>query len=210
MDNFDFWTYSLTVFIGLFAIMNPLADASLFINLTRGIDPKIRKSVAQTATVTAFVIVCCFVVIGKYIFELFNLTISGFKITGGIIVFVVGFDMIRSKKSTIQGNNGQVDFDEGIAVSPLAMPILAGPGTIVTAMNFVTDGTFLQIIITVLMSALVCWMNYFTFISSDFLVRSVGENKIMVVAKIMGLIIAIIGVNMVIEGIKIAFNLPST
>lgn len=197
-------TFSLTAFVGLFAIMNPLADASIFINMTRGIDIEKRKAVAKTATITAFIIITAFVLIGKYIFEAFDLTIFGFKITGGIIVFYVGFDMIRSKKSSVQSTE-KVDFDEGIAISPLAMPILAGPGTIVTAMNFVTVGSFWSILVTVLMSALVCWMNYFTFISSDFLVRYIGENKILVIAKIMGLIIAIIGTNMVIEGLKIAF-----
>ena len=89
----------------------------------------------------------------------------------------------------------------------MAIPILAGPGTIVTAMNFVSDGTYLHIGIVVLIFGLMCLLTYITFRLSNIIERKIGENVISVIGKIMGLIIAIIGTSMIIEGIKISFGL---
>ena len=87
----------------------------------------------------------------------------------------------------------------------MGIPILAGPGTIVTAMNFTPTATYMQLGIILVMFAVVMWLNHLAFLSSEYLVRYIGANKIVVIEKIMGLIIAIIGVNMLIQGINIAF-----
>lgn len=202
MDNA--LTFALTVFTGFFAIMNPLANTPVFVSLTGDADKPERKKIATTAATTAFIIVFCFIIIGKYIFELFGITIPAFKITGGILVFFVGFEMLQSKKSSVH-HQQHVNIDEGIAISPLAIPILAGPGTIVTAMNFVTSADYWRIGIVIVVFAVVAYMNYLAFTLSDYIIRFIGQNKIVVIGKIMGLIIAILGTNMVMEGIKMAF-----
>ena len=140
----NLFTFSLTVFTGFFAIMNPIANTPIFLGLVEGEDQLTRKKIARTASFTAFVIVVLFVIIGKYLFQLFGITIPAFKITGGVLIFYVGFEMLQSKRSKIHHQEG-VEPDEGIAISPLAIPILAGPGTIVTAMNNVTNGDFIHI-----------------------------------------------------------------
>lgn len=122
------------------------------------------------------------------------------------MIFYVGFEMLMSQKSKIHTLES-TDQTDSIAVSPLAIPILAGPGTIVTAMNFVTDADYTHIAIVVAMFALMIWLNYMAFYSSQWIVKKVGPNLIAVVGKIMGLILAIIGVGMVIDGIRLAFNL---
>jgi multiple antibiotic resistance protein len=155
------------------------------------------------------VIVTGFIILGKYVFDLFGITIPAFKITGGILIFFVGFEMIRSQESSID-NQTDINFNEGISISPLAIPILAGPGTIVTAMNFTTNASYLQLAIIVIMLGLIMWLNYLAFISSEYLVRYIGKNKIIVIEKIMGLIIAIIGTSMFIEGVKLAFFTTET
>ncbi len=198
-------TYALTVFTGFFAIMNPIANTPIFLGLVEGKDQIAKKRIAKKATLTAFIIVVSFVILGKYIFEIFGITIPAFKITGGILIFYVGFEMLMSKNSTIQ-NQGKTDQDDGIAISPLAIPILAGPGTIVTAMNFVTDANFIHIGIVIGIFALMIYLTYLAFSLSEIVVKKVGGNLISVIGKLMGLILAIIGTGMVIEGIKLAFN----
>ena len=94
-------TYAITVFIGFFAIMNPIANTPIFLGLTEDEDEASKKKVARTATITAFLIVTAFVILGKYIFEVFGITIPAFKITGGILIFYVGFEMLMSQKSKI-------------------------------------------------------------------------------------------------------------
>lgn len=202
MENI--WVYAIGAFTAFFAINNPVGNIPIFLSLTKQADGKRKKHIAKRATFTAFVIVTGFILLGKYIFELFGLTIPAFKITGGILVFFVGFEMIRAQQSSID-NQTEIDFNEGISISPLAIPILAGPGTIVTAVNYTTTATYLEMGIIVAMFALIMSLNHLAFISSDYLVRFIGQNKIIVIEKIMGLIIAIIGTNMLIQGIQLAF-----
>ncbi|MFD1095167.1 MarC family protein [Salegentibacter chungangensis] len=202
MENL--WLFAIAVFTGFFAINNPFGNLPIFISLTRQANRPRKKFISKKATFTAFVIVTGFIILGKYIFSLFGITIPAFKITGGILIFFVGFEMIRAQESSID-NQTEINFNEGISISPLAIPILAGPGTIVTAMNYTTNAGYLEMAIIVSMAGLIMLMNHLAFISSDYLVKFIGKNKIVVIEKIMGLIIAIIGTNMLIQGIKLAF-----
>lgn len=202
MENWGL--FAIAVLTGFIAINNPLGNMPIFLGLTRHRDKMTKRKISKKATFTAFVIVAAFIILGKYIFDFFGLTIPAFKITGGILVFFVGFEMIRAQQSSID-NQTEINFNEGVSVSPLAIPILAGPGTIVTAMNFTTNADYLQLLIILSMFAIVMWLNHLAFLSSDYMVRFIGENKIVVIEKIMGLIIAIIGTNMLIQGIHIAF-----
>lgn len=204
MDNLI--TFSITVFTGFFAITNPISNMTVFLSLTQGEDRKTKQDINKRANIIAFIIVTVFILLGKFIFELFNISIPAFKITGGILIFFIGFEMLQSKKSNVK-NLKNVDEDENIAVSPLAIPILAGPGTIVTAMNFVSNASPLNIFLVIAIFGFMSLLTYITFSLSNVIVKIVGNNVISVIGKIMGLIIAIIGTGMVIQGIKISFNL---
>ena len=204
--NENLLLFALTVFTGFFAIMNPIANTPVFLGLIGDRDDSERKKIAETSCLTAFFIVVLFVILGKYTFQLFGITIPAFKITGGILLFYVGFEMLQSKKSRIH-HQENVEPDEGIAISPLAIPILAGPGTIVTAMNNVTNGSLVHISIVIFIFGIMILLTYLAFILSDLIVKKIGENLITVIGKIMGLILAIMGTGMTVEGIKIAFKL---
>jgi multiple antibiotic resistance protein len=204
--NENLFTFSLSVFTGFFAIMNPIANTPVFLGLTSDQNDAVKKRIAKNATVTAFIIVTVFVVLGKYIFEVFGITVPAFKITGGILLFYVGFEMLMSKKSSIHGHKMSEDSD-GIAISPLAIPILAGPGTIVTAMNHVTNAGYLRMGIVVAIFAVMVFITYIAFSLSEYIIQKIGKNLITVIGKIMGLILAIMGTGMTIEGIKMAFSL---
>ena len=199
-------TYAISVFIGFFAIMNPIANTPIFLGLVEDADATEKRKIARTATITAFLIVTAFVILGKYIFEIFGITIPAFKITGGILIFYVGFEMLMSQKSKIHSDKHH-DVESSVAISPLAIPILAGPGTIVTAMNNVTKGDFIHVGIVLFMFALMVLLTYISFIMGERLTKKLGANFIAVVGKLMGLILAIIGTGMVTEGIKLSFDL---
>jgi multiple antibiotic resistance protein len=114
--------------------------------------------------------------------------------------------MLQSKKTNVH-IDGSATFDDGLAISPLAIPILAGPGTIVTAMNFVVKASILNLGITIFIFGLIVLMTYYAFIYSFYIVRFVGDKRFVIVGKIMGLIIGVLGANMLIQGIKLAFNI---
>jgi len=203
MENY--LSFSLTVFAGFFAIMNPIGGIPVFLSLTQGADISEKKKIAKKTTSIAFLIGLAFIVFGTYLFKFFGITIPAFKITGGIILFYTGFEMLQSKKSSVKHLQNP-NIDENIAVSPLAIPLLAGPGTIVTGMNFVSNTNYSHVIIVILIFAAICYLNYIAFTLSKYLTEKIGDNIITVFGKIMGLIIAIIGTGMVIEGIKVSFS----
>ncbi|WP_291125129.1 MarC family protein [Flavobacterium sp. UBA6031] len=200
------WSFALTVFMAFFAIMNPIANVPIFVKLTEGLSQKEKIQVAKTANIVAFIIIVSFILIGKYIFEIFGLTIPAFKVFGGVLIFFIGFDMLYSKKTNVH-IEGTTAYDESIAISPLAIPILAGPGTIVTAMNFVVTAGIIPLLLTILIFGFIILITYFAFIYSSYIVKFVGDKKFVVIGKIMGLIIGVLGANMLIQGIKMAFNI---
>jgi len=200
------WLFALSVFTGFFAIMNPIANMPIFMSLVADVDDAEKRKIARISTQTAFLIVISFIVFGKYIFELFGLSVPAFKLAGGVLIFFVGFEMLQSKKSTIQSQKN-INFDESIAISPLAIPILAGPGTIITAMNYTIHANYIHIAIIVIALVLIIFSNYLAFAYSNRLVKIIGKNSVTVIGKLMGLILAVIGVGMMIEGIKLAFNI---
>ncbi|MDO9255344.1 MAG: MarC family protein [Bacteroidales bacterium] len=204
MENY--WSYSLTVFMAFFAIMNPIVNIPIFVKLTEGADEIKKKEISKTATLVAFIIVLAFILVGKYIFEIFGLTIPAFKVFGGILIFFIGFEMLQSRKPSMHQNE-KTAFDDAVTISPLAIPILAGPGTIVTAMNFVVKANFLHVLITILIFALITYLTYLAFIYSKYIIKLVGDKNFVIIGKIMGLILGVLGANMLIEGIKLAFNI---
>jgi multiple antibiotic resistance protein len=113
--------------------------------------------------------------------------------------------MLQSKKNETKKHH-TVGFDDSIAISPLAIPIMAGPGTIVTGMNFVVNATIFHVMITILIFALIILLTYFAFVYSNYIVKLVGEKNFVIFGKIMGIIIGVLGASMLIEGIKLAFN----
>jgi multiple antibiotic resistance protein len=197
--------YSLTVFTAFFAIMNPIINIPVFIKLTEGQEQKKKREIAKTATLIAFVILVAFILIGKYIFQLFGLTIPAFKIFGGVLISFIGFGMLQANKTGAHMLKDTL-YDDGVTISPLAIPILAGPGDIVTAMNFVVNAKILHLLIVVSIIALLLFLTYLAFVYSNHIVRILGDKNIVIISKIMGIILGVFGVNMLIEGIKLAFN----
>ena len=120
---------------------------------------------------------------------------------------LVGYHLLQGQESsmhapTAEDNSRSRDAALGVAITPLALPILAGPGTIATAMNFAAESTLQEVVRVLSALALVCLLTLAAFISSDSLVRFLGQNAIKVVSRLMGLILAVIGVQMLIVGIR--------
>ncbi len=203
--------HTITVFMGFFAIMNPIANTPIFLGLTNGNDRETVKSIALRSVFVAFIIVSVFALSGKVIFDLFGITLYSLRITGGILVFLIGFHMLQgdsthNKAKEKVNSDAQKEATLGIAISPLAMPILAGPGTIATAMNFATTGSILETSITIISFGLLCILTYVLFVFGERFVKAVGPSALNVITRMMGLILAVIGMQMLIEGIEQAYK----
>ncbi len=198
--------HAASVFMGFFAIMNPIANTPVFLGLTADDPDDVRRAVARKALIISFVIILVFCGAGKLIFDLFGITLPAFRITGGLLVFLIGFHMLQGEHSSVQhpsdedkekSREAQLD----VATTPLALPILAGPGTIATAMNFASGGSVADFGVTVAAFFLLCLITYAFFVSGERFVRYLGVNGIKFITRIMGLLLAVIGTQMVLTGI---------
>lgn len=193
--------------MGFFAIMNPIANTPVFLGLTAEYTSQTKRKIALKALLLSFTIVLFFSAAGKYIFHLFGITLTAFRITGGILVALVGYKMLHGgEHSSVQhpsddDKQDSLNAELDVAISPLAMPILAGPGTIATAMNYATVGGVSEFIITIASFLVLCLISFVFFLSGERLVGYIGKNGIKVVTRLMGLILAVIGVQMLINGI---------
>jgi multiple antibiotic resistance protein len=190
---------------GFFAIMNPLANTPVFISVTAGDDPATKRAIARKSLTVAFGIVVVMAVAGGEILHLFDITLGILRITGGIVVFIIGYHMLGGSGSDVHTPSEEDvassrEAQLGVAISPLAIPLLAGPGTIATAMNLAAGGWW-HVGVTLVAFAVICGLSYVCFVKSESLVAFLGQNGLNVVTRLMGLIVASIGTGMVISGL---------
>jgi multiple antibiotic resistance protein len=177
--------HAASIFMGFFAIMNPIANTPVFLGLTADADAATRRGIATRALIFSFLVVLFFCAAGKIIFGVFGITLPAFRITGGALVALVGFHMLQGgQHSTVHQPNPadlqkcRLEAELEIAFTPLAMPILAGPGTIATAMNYASAGTVADFALTVSAFGVLCAITYAFFLSGEQIVRFLGENGV--------------------------------
>ncbi len=203
--------FVLQVFLGFFAIMNPFGNVPIFLGLVEELDEAGAKKVARKSTLTAFFVVLIFTLGGNIIFRLFGISLPAFRIAGGILIFAIAYELLNGKKSHqhhLRENESEEHEDPtDIGITPLGIPILAGPGTITTAMSFVGNkGNWTYILLTIGVFAAMCATTYIFFVYSDVLLRKIGLVFINLLSRLMGLILAVIAVQMVLIGIQQAIH----
>lgn len=191
-------------FMAFFAIMNPISNLPAYMALVADDSQKISRKIAFRSLLIAFVIITVFIFSGDFIFKVFGITIVSFRIAGGILVAVIGYHMINGNHSpSYKGMEQQaVNSDPmSIAISPLAMPLFAGPGTITTALSLANGGLQNQLI-TVVAFALLCVITYFLLRSAKQIAGFLGENLMKIITKMMGLLLFSIGIQMIIVSVQ--------
>lgn len=191
-------------FMAFFAIMNPISNLPAYMALVADDSQKISRKIAFRSLLIAFVIVTVFIFSGDFIFKVFGITIVSFRIAGGILVAVIGYHMINGNHSpSYKGMEQQaVNSDPmSIAISPLAMPLFAGPGTITTALSLANGGLQNQLI-TVVAFALLCVITYLLLRSAKQIAGFLGENLMKIITKMMGLLLFSIGIQMIIISVQ--------
>ena len=190
--------------MAFFAIMNPISNLPAYMALVADDSQKISRKIAFRSLLIAFVIVTVFIFSGDFIFKVFGITIVSFRIAGGILVAVIGYHMINGNHSpSYKGMEQQaVNSDPmSIAISPLAMPLFAGPGTITTALSLANGGLQNQLI-TVVAFALLCVITYLLLRSAKQIAGFFGENLMKIITKMMGLLLFSIGIQMIIVSVQ--------
>lgn len=200
--------YAGVVFMGFFSIMNPITGISIFLALTSKEKGEEVKKTAITAVITAFTIVVTFALAGHFLLNFLGVSFTALRLAGGILVALIGYEMLQAKQSTFNNPASEslhkgVKEEGSIAVTPLGIPLLAGPGVIITAMNF-ASGSFMNLLITVSSFGILCIITYFAFISGKKIKAILGADTMKVITRMMGLVLVVIGTQMLIEGIYAA------
>lgn len=203
----ELFDFSLKSFAALLAVIDPLAILPIFIAVTSNQNAGQRKRTAKLATFYAFLLLMVFILIGHIILALFNITMDAFKVAGSILLLLIGLEMVHSRMSLVAHPNvkeyAEAVRSEDVALMPLAMPMLSGPGAITTSMTIVGQGfSPLKIAISLAMAALVLVLSYFLLLSAEKVHRKLGSNGVGILTRLLGLLLIAIAVQMGFEGAK--------
>lgn len=202
-------SFFATSFITLFAIIDAVGNAPMFLSITPNQTIAERASTARRASIAAFVILSVFTLFGNRIFHFFGITIDAFRIAGGLILLKIALDMLEAR-TTRTRHTPEEDREnlarEDVAVIPLAIPMLSGPGAIssVIVLTGQTDDYLMLAVLeaAILLNAAVVW---FVLRSSVRIVAYLKETGMRVLTRILGILLASIAVQYIVTGLKHAF-----
>src|ERR671923_1123420 len=189
----DFGQFALVSFTSILFLVDPIAVVPTFLAITHGESVEQRRATALRACVAAAILLVVFAAAGNLIFRAFGITLPAFRIAGGAILWLVAMDMLRGERRT---QEGPPEIDEGrakddVALTPLAMPMLAGPGAISTVMVLSgqarTPARAAVIYASILVTLVISWIMLRV---GDRVMSRFGQTGIRVITRIMGLLLA--------------------
>ena len=191
----------LKAFIALFVVMDPIGNIPMFLAVTQSLEGAQRRRAFSISVVVAFIILLVFSMLGQFILEqLFQINIADVRIAGGTLLFIISIRHILTSESEVASRDKKQLSPEEVGCVPLACPLLAGPGAMVTSLtiwNGSEQGPMAALTAVVLVLALF-WVQM-RFI--DAINRVVGKLIITAISKVMLVLVAAIGVNMTMQGI---------
>jgi len=193
----------------LFVVVDPLGLMPMFAVMTSGGDRAYRRSMAVRGTLIATVVLLLFAFAGEHILDFLGITISAFRIAGGLLLFVTAFEMIfefRNKRRSHTAETAQKPIPEDISVFPLAIPLLSGPGAITSIILLTAsqDGNWAGMALVIAALIIVMGVSFLLFLLSGRLMAALGPTITMVITRLLGVILAALATQFIIDGIKSA------
>ncbi len=197
-------TIGILYFTSFFAIINPLGVMPVFLTLTSDLSDREKKRTAFKAVFTAFITLILFALSGQLMFKFFGISVDSFRVVGGIIFFIMGYDLLQARISKIDMDEEMVQkYVEDISITPLGIPIIAGPGSITNAIVLMEDSvTLSHKIILLLTIVLTLAVTYLVLLGGGKIGKLLGDTGNKITMKLMGLIIMVIAVEFFFAGLK--------
>ena len=197
--------FSLLALSSILFLVDPFAALPTFLAITEGADPARRRRIAFKGALTALIILSGFAFAGEEIFRLFGITLPAFEIAGGIILLLIGLDMLQAKRSPTQetpGDTEEAAQKDDAGIVPLGVPMLAGPGAITSVMVLVGQAQskwqMAAILISIALTALIC---YLVLGHSGVVVRMIGNTGIRILVRVMGLLLVALAAQYFVNGL---------
>jgi len=204
-------TIALVTFVGILPIANPFSTAVVFLSITEGFSEKRRRQQARLACIYMAGILITFLLAGTLIMNFFGISIPGLRIAGGLIVAQIGFGMLNSKPENeiSEESREEAVLSDDVAFTPLAMPMLSGPGSIAVTIGMAAEadgvGENLAIVVGIGLVALVSWL---VLRASGRVVRVLGATGMNAMGRIMGFLLVCVGIQFIVNGTQQILSSP--
>jgi multiple antibiotic resistance protein len=201
-------------FVALFVITDPFGVAAIFIGLTRGATDAFRRQVATRAVAIAGVLLLVFAFGGDFILKALGVGLPAFQIAGGTLLFLLAIDMLMAGQAGFRdltrGESIETEGRPDISVFPLAIPLIAGPGamtTMVLLMSRADDDPAKQMLLILVLVAVlaITWLSLY---AAGRLVQALGTTGVNVISRVLGVLLAALAVQLILDGISTEFRLP--
>ncbi|MCF2903646.1 MarC family protein [Octadecabacter sp. CECT 8868] len=196
--------FLITAFFALFVVIDPIGLAPLFVALTVGMSPAKRRSIAIRASLVAIGILLVFSLFGEGILDFIGISMPAFRIAGGILLFITALDMLFERRQKRREDQAEEDdqHEDDPSVFPLAIPLIAGPGSIATIILLVgqTEGTAGYFAVMGVLLAVFA-LTFVMFLGANAIERLLGKTGITVVTRLLGMLLAALSVQFVLDGL---------
>jgi multiple antibiotic resistance protein len=196
--------FALLSFTSLFTMVNPLGVVPIYVSMTGTLDPDQTRATARKAVITALLLLLSFAVTGQLIFSFFGISVNSLRIVGGVIFFIIGFDMLQARLSRTKHDTEAVsEYVTDIAITPLAIPMICGPGAIATVIVLASDASSPPLLLILFLVVLaVMGLTYVMLRSGDRIIKVLGDSGNKVMLRLMGLIVMVIAVEFFFGGLE--------
>lgn len=203
------WQERLNEFVTLFLVLNPISVLPVFIALTTGLDQALQRRIAITSVLVSLGVMLFFMIAGGFVLEKIGVSLRAFQIAGGIVLFVFALEMVRGTVSA-SAPGAAAKNPLGLAIYPLAIPKIAGPGSMLTAVLLTDDHRFDfgQLWMTALVLVAVLAIQLVLLFGAGPISRLIGESGAGVIGRVMGMLLASLAVTMVLNGVGAWLGLP--
>ncbi len=201
-------TFAVLAFTSLLAIVDPLTGAAIFLALTPDATPRRRRTIAVRATATGFLVLVAFAAGGALILRLFGITTYAFMIAGGFIFFGIGSDMLQGRRSRVKPQDEEEAASgqrEDVAIIPMGVPVLVGPGAIATVIALMGQATT-TLRVAAVYAAIVAVMAIclLLLLVSPHVTDRLGPTGMKLVVRLGGLLVMVVGVQFILDGLEMA------
>ena len=195
--------FLISAFVTLFVVIDPIGLTPVFIALTPGMTAQQRRAIAIRATVIAAGLLFLFAFLGEQVLGFIGISMPAFRIAGGILLFLTALDMLFERRTKRREDQADMDDAPDPSVFPIAIPLIAGPGAIASiillagqAEGAVGMASVLGVMVGVLMIV------FLLFLSAPIIERALGKTGIVVVTRLLGMLLAALSVQFVLDGIR--------
>lgn len=203
----DYLQFALLTTSAVFFVIDPLATVPLFLSFTARFPEAQRRRIALRATLAAWITLCVFALAGGVIFQMFGISLGAFKVAGGFMLLLMAVDMMRAQASPTRSTEAEQTETmerEDIAIVPLAIPMLAGPGAIATVMVFMSRAHW-QVVPTLIVfgavtvTCVIAWLLYRSAAKAE---KFVPKSFLHAAERVMGLLLAAVAVEFIASGVR--------